>query len=212
LKRGNATFGKDYFADLLERVREIRASERRFYQKVADIYAPLRRLRRTRTLTREFFATVQNKLHWAITGQTAAELIYTSAEATKLFMGLTTWKHAPSGKILKSDVTVAKNYLHAAHIKSARAPTTANVLLRTHGKNQLLVAATDLNVSLTAELKSTNASDGGLTLGAKNLPPRSVTVRCPLASRSCGFDARPRVCTRTTARSSARGRPPASVV
>lgn len=72
-------------------------------------------------LTREFFATVQNKLHWAITGQTAAELIYASADATKLFMGLTTWKHAPNGKILKSDVTVAKNYLSEAHVGEVEA-------------------------------------------------------------------------------------------
>jgi hypothetical protein len=117
LKQGNTTFGKDYFADLLERIREIRASERRFYQKVADIYALSVDYDTRAPLTREFFATVQNKLHWAITGQTAAELIYTSADATKLFMGLTTWKHAPHGKILKSDVTVAKNYLSEAHVK-----------------------------------------------------------------------------------------------
>lgn len=117
LKQGNAVFGKDYFDDLLERIREIRASERRFYQKVADIYALAADYDPRAPLTREFFATVQNKLHWAITGQTAAELIYSSADATKIFMGLSTWKHAPHGKILKSDVTVAKNYLAEAHIQ-----------------------------------------------------------------------------------------------
>jgi hypothetical protein len=117
LKQGKTVFGKDYFDDLLERIREIRASERRFYQKVTDIYALSVDYDTGSPLTREFFATVQNKLHWAITGQTAAELIYTSADATKLFMGLTTWKHAPHGKILKSDVTVAKNYLSEAHVK-----------------------------------------------------------------------------------------------
>jgi len=117
LKQGNTAFGKDYFADLLERIREIRASERRFYQKVADIYALSVDYDAHAPLTREFFASVQNKLHWAITGQTAAELIYTSADATKLFMGLATWKHAPHGKIQKSDVTVAKNYLSEAHVK-----------------------------------------------------------------------------------------------
>ena len=117
LKQGKQVFGKDYFDELLERIREIRASERRFYQKITDIYALSVDYDADAPLTREFFATVQNKLHWAITGQTAAELIYTSADATKLFMGLTTWKHAPHGKILKSDVTVAKNYLSEAHVK-----------------------------------------------------------------------------------------------
>ena len=117
LKQGKRAFGKDYFDVLLERIREIRASERRFYQKITDIYALSVDYSAEAPLTKEFFATVQNKLHWAITGQTAAELIYTSADATKLFMGLTTWKHAPGGKILKSDVTVAKNYLNEAHVK-----------------------------------------------------------------------------------------------
>ena len=117
LKQGKTLFGKDYFDDLLERIREIRASERRFYQKVTDIYALSIDYDPNAPLTKEFFASVQNKLHWAITGQTAAELIYDSADATKLFMGLTTWKHAPDGKILKSDVSVAKNYLSEAHVK-----------------------------------------------------------------------------------------------
>jgi len=117
LKQGKTAFGKDYFDDLLERIREIRASERRFYQKVSDIYSLSADYDARSPLTREFFAMVQNKLHWAITGQTAAELIYSAADATKLFMGLTTWKHAPHGKILKSDVSVAKNYLSEAHVK-----------------------------------------------------------------------------------------------
>lgn len=108
---------RDYFDELLERIREIRASERRFYQKVTDIYALSVDYDATAPLTQEFFASVQNKLHWAITGQTAAELIYASADATRLFMGLSTWKHAPHGKILKSDVTVAKNYLSEEHVK-----------------------------------------------------------------------------------------------
>ncbi|HEX4954955.1 MAG TPA: virulence RhuM family protein [Thermoanaerobaculia bacterium] len=116
LKQGKAYFGKDYFEELLERIREIRASERRFYQKVTDLYALCADYDSRAPLTQEFFATVQNKLHWAITGQTAAELIYSSADATRAFMGLTTWKGAPHGKILKSDVTVAKNYLSEAHI------------------------------------------------------------------------------------------------
>jgi hypothetical protein len=117
LKQGKQVFGKDYFDELLERIREIRASERRFYQKITDLYALAVDYDANAPVTQEFFATVQNKLHWAITGQTAAEIIYARADATKIFMGLTTWKHAPHGKILKSDVTVAKNYLSEAHIK-----------------------------------------------------------------------------------------------
>lgn len=116
LKQGKQ-FGKDYFDELLERIREIRASERRFYQKITDIYSLSIDYDKSDILTQEFFATVQNKLHWAITGKTAAEIIYSSADASKIFMGLTNWKHAPNGKILKSDVTIAKNYLNEQHIK-----------------------------------------------------------------------------------------------
>ena len=116
LKQGGE-FGKDYFDELLERIREIRASERRFYQKITDIYALSVDYDKNSPVTKDFFATVQNKLHWAITGKTAAEIIYTSADAAKLYMGLTTWKHAPEGKILKSDTLIAKNYLSEAHIK-----------------------------------------------------------------------------------------------
>ena len=117
LKQGKRVFGKDYFDELLERIREIRASERRFYQKITDIYALSVDYSGDAPMTKEFFATVQNKLHWAITGQTAAEKIYASADATKIYMGLTTWKHAPTGKILKSEVSVAKNYLNENHVK-----------------------------------------------------------------------------------------------
>ncbi len=117
LKQGKQVFGKDYFDELLERIREIRASERRFYQKITDLYALAVDYSADAPVTEEFFATVQNKLHWAITGQTAAELIYARADATKIYMGLTTWKHAPHGKVLKADVTVAKNYLSEAHVK-----------------------------------------------------------------------------------------------
>jgi hypothetical protein len=116
LKQGKL-FGKDYFEELLERIREIHASERRFYQKITDIYALAADYDKNSPITKEFFATVQNKLHWAITGKTAAEIIYDSADATKLHMGLTNWKHAPDGKIMKSDVSIAKNYLGEAHIK-----------------------------------------------------------------------------------------------
>ena len=117
LKQGKRVFGKDYFDELLERIREIRASERRFYQKITDIYALSVDYSGDAPMTKTFFATVQNKLHWAITGQTAAEKIYASADATKIYMGLTSWKHAPGGKILKSDVSVAKNYLNENHVK-----------------------------------------------------------------------------------------------
>ena len=116
LKQGKH-FGQDYFDELLERIREIRASERRFYQKITDIYALAVDYDKEAHTTKDFFAAVQNKLHWAITGKTAAEIIYTEADATKLFMGLKTWKTAPDGKILKSDVSVAKNYLNEEHIK-----------------------------------------------------------------------------------------------
>ncbi|MBU1373608.1 MAG: virulence RhuM family protein [Bacteroidetes bacterium] len=115
LKQGKK-LGKDYFDELLERIREIRASERRFYQKITDIYALSIDYIKSSKQTHQFFAQVQNKLHWAITGKTAAETIYTEADATKLNMGLQTWKYAPDGKILKSDVSIAKNYLHEAHI------------------------------------------------------------------------------------------------
>ncbi|MCL2777400.1 MAG: virulence RhuM family protein [Polyangiaceae bacterium] len=108
----NKRFGKDYFDELIERIREIRASERRFYLKITDIYEQCSiDYDAHAETTKTFFKTVQNKLHWAVTGKTAAELIAARADAKKPSMGLTTWKNAPKGKILKSDVTVAKNYL-----------------------------------------------------------------------------------------------------
>ena len=110
-------FGQDYFDELLERIREIRLSERRLYQKITDIYALSADYDKNDDVTKEFFATVQNKMHWAIQGKTAAEIIYTEADAQKFFMGLKTWKNAPNGKILKSDVTIAKNYLNLEHLK-----------------------------------------------------------------------------------------------
>lgn len=111
-------FGEDYFEEMLERIREIRLSERRLYQKITDIYALSADYDNKSEITQHFFATVQNKLHWAITGKTAAEIIYTEADATKIYMGLKNWKQAPDGKILKSDVTIAKNYLNAEHLKA----------------------------------------------------------------------------------------------
>ncbi len=115
----NKRFGRDYFDELLERIREIRASERRFYQKITDIYQQCSiDYQKDVEITLTFFKTVQNKLHWAITGQTAAEIVAERASANKQHMGLTTWKNAPDGKILKSDVSVAKNYLHENEIKA----------------------------------------------------------------------------------------------
>jgi hypothetical protein len=111
LKQGKK-FGKDYFDELLERIREIRASERRFYQKITDIYAQCSLdYDPASDITKSFYKTVQNKLHWAITGHTAAELIAERASASQPNMGLTTWKNAPRGKISKTDVSIAKNYL-----------------------------------------------------------------------------------------------------
>lgn len=114
----NRRFGKDYFDELLERIREIRASERRFYLKITDIYEQCSiDYDKDAEITKTFFKTVQNKLHWAVTGRTAAEIIAERADATKPTMGLTTWKNAPRGKILKSDVSIAKNYLIETEIK-----------------------------------------------------------------------------------------------
>lgn len=109
--KAGQTIGGDYFDELLERIRDIRSSERLFYQKITDIYATSIDYDPNADLTKEFFATVQNKLHWAIHGHTAAELVYERADASKPHMGLTTWKNAPHGPIRKTDVTVAKNYL-----------------------------------------------------------------------------------------------------
>ena len=112
LKEPENFFGKDYFEEQLERIRDIRASERRFYQKITDIYSQCSADYDVDSpVTKEFFATVQNKLHYAITKHTAAEIIYDRADSTKPNMGLTTWKNAPSGRIRKSDVVIAKNYL-----------------------------------------------------------------------------------------------------
>ncbi len=117
LKHGKR-FGRDYFDELLERIREIRASERRFYQKITDIYAQCSiDYDAKAAISKTFYQTVQNKLHWAITGKTAAEIIYKRADAEQPNMGLQTWKNAPKGKILKSDISVAKNYLIEKEIK-----------------------------------------------------------------------------------------------
>ncbi len=145
LKQGGQVFGKDYFDELLERIREIRASERRFYQKVTDIYKECSAdYDKDAKITRDFYATVQNKLHWAITGKTAAEIIYTSADAKKAHMGLTTWKNAPDGKILKSDTAIAKNYLSEAHIKELNRIVSAYLdLAENRAERQILMKMED---------------------------------------------------------------------
>ncbi len=118
LKQGKTAFGKDYFRELLERVRSIRASERRIWQQITDIFAECSiDYDKDAQVTRDFYAMVQNKFHYAITGQTAAEIIHSKSDRNKENMGLTTWKNAPDGRILKSDVTVAKNYLEEKQIK-----------------------------------------------------------------------------------------------
>lgn len=117
LKQGKTAFGTDYFKELLERVRSIRASERRIWQQITDIFAECSiDYDRTSEITQDFYAMVQNKFHYAICGQTAAEIVYTKADSTKDNMGLTTWKNSPDGRILKSDVTIAKNYLSEQEI------------------------------------------------------------------------------------------------
>jgi len=119
LKNPEQVFGKDYFKEQLERIRDIRSSERRFYQQITDIYAECSiDYDKNSLATKEFFATVQNKLHWAITKQTAAEIIYSRANHINENMGLTTWKNAPTGRVRKTDVTVAKNYLQEKELKT----------------------------------------------------------------------------------------------
>ena len=118
LKQGKTAFGKDYFKELLERVRSIRASERRIWLQITDIFAECSLdYDKNAELTKEFYAMVQNKFHFAITGKTAAEIIYKSADSKKENMGLTTWKNAPDGRILRSDITVGKNYLSEKEIR-----------------------------------------------------------------------------------------------
>ena len=118
LKQGKTAFGKDYFRELLERIRSIRASERRIWQQITDVFAECSiDYDKNASLTQSFYAMVQNKFHFAITGQTAAEIIHSKADHTKEHMGLTTWKNAPEGRILKSDVSTAKNYLTEEQIR-----------------------------------------------------------------------------------------------
>ena len=125
LRQGNAVFGKDYFRELLERIRSIRTSERRIWQQITDIYAECSTdYDKNSPTTRDFYAMIQNRFHYAITGQTAAEIIYSKADHTKDHMGLTTWKNAPDGRVLKSDVSIAKNYLQEKEIRQLERAVT----------------------------------------------------------------------------------------
>ena len=125
LKQGTAVFGKDYFRELLERIRSIRTSERRIWQQITDIYAECSTdYDRNSPTTHDFYAMIQNRFHYAITGQTAAEIIFSKADHTKENMGLTTWKYAPDGRVLKSDVSIAKNYLQEKEIRQLERAVT----------------------------------------------------------------------------------------
>jgi len=153
----NKHFGKDYFDEMLERIREIRMSERRLYQKITDIYALSADYDSKSSITKHFFATVQNKLHWAITGKTAAEIIYTQADATKIYMGLKNWKNSPDGKILKKDVTIAKNYLNEKHIdKLNRIVTSYLDIAESRAENETVMNMKDWDRYLIQFLELTN--------------------------------------------------------
>jgi hypothetical protein len=157
LKQGSRVFSKDYFDELLERIREIRASERRFYQKITDIYALAVDYDKSAPMTKEFFATVQNKLHWAITGKTSAEIIYQAADAGKPHMGLMTFKNAPDGKVLKTDVAVAKNYLSERHIRELERIVSAYLdLAENRAERQILMKMIDWVTFLNGFLELSN--------------------------------------------------------
>jgi hypothetical protein len=156
LKQGQH-FGKDYFDELLEKIREIRASERRFYQKITDLYSLAADYDNQAPITKDFFATVQNKLHWAITGMTAAEMIHDKADAEKPNMGLTTWKNAPEGKILKSDISVAKNYLDQAQIRELNRIVSAYLdLAENRAERQIIMKMADWATFLNSFLELSN--------------------------------------------------------
>lgn len=156
LKNGTS-FGKDYFEELLERIREIRSSERRFYQKVTDIFSLSADYDKDSIDTKNFFANVQNKLHWAITGKTAAEIIYSEADATKIYMGLTSWKDAPNGKIQKSDVAIAKNYLNKTHLEELNRIVSAYLdLAENYAKRQIVMKMEDWTVFMNNFLQLSN--------------------------------------------------------
>lgn len=162
-------FGHDYFQTLLEEIREIRASERRFYQKITDIYALSIDYDKNAPLTQRFFASVQNKFHWAISGQTAAEIIYTRADALRPHMGLTTWRNAPDGKILKSDVGTAKNYLDKQQIGALNRLVSAFLdLAEDRAEREIAMTMADWKTLLDKFLEITGRSvlDGAGSISA----------------------------------------------
>ena len=153
----NKHFGQDYFDEMLERIREIRMSERRLYQKITDIYALSADYDSQAEMTKQFFASVQNKLHFSITGKTAAEIIYSEADHKKIFMGLKSWKNSPRGKILKSDVVIAKNYLNEEHVKKLEQIVSAYLdLAETRARNSKVMNMKDWDKFLQQFLELSN--------------------------------------------------------
>lgn len=168
LKNGGTVLTEQYFEEQLEKIREIRLSERKFYQKITDIYATALDYDRTAKTTKEFFAKVQNKMHFAVHGHTAAEVIYTRANAEKPHMGLTTWKEAPDGKIIKTDVSVAKNYLSEDELYSLERIVSAYLdLAEDRARRQIPMTMEDwakrLDIFLTADDRAILTDAGHIT-------------------------------------------------
>ena len=179
--RQGEKFGHDYFKDLLEDIREIRASERRFYQKITDIYALSVDYDKHALETKRFFASVQNKLHWAISGKTAAEIIYDNADASQPHMGLTTWRHAPDGKIMKSDVVIAKNYLDQKHMTAINRLVSAYLdLAEDRAEQQIVMTMKDWR----------NLLDGFLTVAGRPIldGPGSVSALEAKIKAECEYE------------------------
>ena len=179
--RQGEKFGHDYFKDLLEDIREIRASERRFYQKITDIYALSVDYDKHALETKRFFASVQNKLHWAISGKTAAEIIYDNADASQPHMGLTTWRHAPDGKIMKSDVVIAKNYLNQKHMTAINRLVSAYLdLAEDRAEQQIVMTMKDWS----------NLLDGSLTVAGRPIldGPGSVSALEAKIKAECEYE------------------------
>lgn len=179
--RQGEKFGHDYFKDLLEDIREIRASERRFYQKITDIYALSVDYDKHALETKRFFASVQNKLHWAISGKTAAEIIYDNADASQPHMGLTTWRHAPDGKIMKSDVVIAKNYLNQKYMTAINRLVSAYLdLAEDRAEQQIVMTMKDWS----------NLLDGFLTVAGRPIldGPGSVSALEAKIKAECEYE------------------------
>ena len=157
--KGNNPFGVDYFEEMLERIREIRTSERRYYQKITDIYAECSiDYDRDSEITRTFYKTVQNMMHYAVTHQTAAEIVYDRADAEKPHMGLMTWKNAPDGRVVKSDVTIAKNYLSEQEVDELNLLTTAFLdIAERRARRHVLTTMAEWKQVLEQYLKATDA-------------------------------------------------------